>query len=220
MAFNHLKVYSVIQADTEKPDSSQLYDRLPSHFCEISLNLCPAGHLHSKDPTVLMQFPPWQMPGMAWHSSTSVCAHHRVNMQCETHVNLHADYCAEINLEHTHWLSLTHKCGYPWMCLDLNWGLSFLRSTVWQRKSRGISPEGGTETEAKLGKKKRQNTGLYMYDHMRMKTNLHEDILWMEGRYDIICEVTRTIRFVQLSNLLLCEWWWWLHEIHLMNVTD
>lgn len=45
---------------------------LPSHFCVTSLNLCPAGHLHSKDPTVLMQFPPWQIPGMAWHSSTSI----------------------------------------------------------------------------------------------------------------------------------------------------
>lgn len=52
--------------------TGKLWNDLPSHFCVTSLNLCPAGHLHSKDPTVLMQFPPWQIPGIAWHSSTSI----------------------------------------------------------------------------------------------------------------------------------------------------
>lgn len=60
----------------------------------------------------------------------------------------------------------------------------------------------------------------YIYDHTHMKTNVHKDVAWKEGHDDAICEVTRTIRFVQLSNLLLCQWCWWLNEIHLMNVTD
>lgn len=45
--------------------------RLPSHFWVASFCLWPAGHLHSYEPTVLMQFPPWHIPGIAWHSSTS-----------------------------------------------------------------------------------------------------------------------------------------------------
>lgn len=48
----------------------------PSHFCVVSLCLWPAGHLHSKEPTVLMQFPPWHNPGIAWHSSTSAGRRH------------------------------------------------------------------------------------------------------------------------------------------------
>lgn len=50
--------------------------RSPSHFWVVSLCLWPAGHLHSKEPTVLIQFPPWHNPGMAWHSSTSARRKH------------------------------------------------------------------------------------------------------------------------------------------------
>lgn len=48
------------------------YICLPSHLFVPSFRRCPAGHLHSNEPTVLMQFPPWHRPGIAWHSSTSV----------------------------------------------------------------------------------------------------------------------------------------------------
>lgn len=48
-----------------------LQNHLPSHFWVASFCLWPTGHLHSYEPTELMQFPPWQTPGIAWHSSTS-----------------------------------------------------------------------------------------------------------------------------------------------------
>lgn len=115
---------------------------LPSHFCEISLNLCPAGHLHSKDPTVLIQFPPWQMPGMAWHSSTSV----HTEKVITTHSNTNT-YSRQTDLFDAQSKNMTH-CRY-WVCFP---ALTSLWSWEWQgqkERDRGMSLAGEGETEAK-----------------------------------------------------------------------
>lgn len=134
---------------------------LPSHFWVISLNLCPAGHLHSKDPTVLIQFPPWQMPGIAWHSSTSVHTEGTVNTHSQEGIrhHTHAQYLYQ---------SMDQK-----LCFN-NLALTFLQSTKWRGKierGRGTSSTGGTE--AKLTTEKTQqhvHTDGHSCDHMQWIT--------------------------------------------------